>query len=116
MTEALRTQAVTAPLQELEAVCEGVVGVDASEAREVGIPGDRLPGGGEAGDDLVEVVDKDARVGLAGGPELVVDAEVQLDAAGAKPGAAARRQGRGLRDLNHAQDADVEGSGGGLPA
>ncbi len=49
-----------------------------------------------------------------GGPEVGLHTEVQLDAPGAKPCAAARGQDRRLIDLCHPQDARVEVPGGRL--
>lgn len=46
---------------------------------------------------------------LARGPEVGLDAEVDLQRAGPHPQAAARGQDRRLGDLGHAQDAEVEG-------
>jgi len=51
-----------------------------AEAREVAVPLGRLPTGPKQIDDLVQVVDEDAGMSFAGGPEVVLHTEVQLDA------------------------------------
>jgi hypothetical protein len=88
------------------------VRVDAAEPREVVVPGDLLAGRPQPPDQVVEVGDEDAGVALAGGAEALLDAQVQLQAAGAEPRAAPRGQHRRLGDLGQAEDADEEGPRG----
>ena len=95
-------------LEELQAVAEWVIDVDASEAGEVGIPGGSSARGVEASDEHVKVVDEHARMCLASRPERLFDAKVQFDAMTAKPRAAPACEDRRLVDLSHAEHAGVE--------
>jgi hypothetical protein len=99
-------------LEELQPVAERVVRVDAAETREVAVPGDLLAGRPEPLDQPVEVGDQDAGVALAGGAEVVLDTQVQLQATGGEPRATPRGEHRWLGDLGHPQDAHEEGPGG----
>ena len=45
---------------------------------------------------------------LAGGTEVVLDADMDLQPPGPEPGAAAGREGRRLGHLGHAEDVAVE--------
>jgi hypothetical protein len=99
-------------LEEFQAVPERIVGVDTSEAWEVGVPGHRLSSGVEAGGQAVEVIDEHAGMSFTSRPELMLDPEVQFDAAVAKPRPAARCEGRWLGDLRHADHADVKAARG----
>src|ERR1017187_3049819 len=78
-------------LEELQAIAERVVGVHPPEAGEVTVPSDSLADSGQALDEPVEVVDHDAGMRFAGGPEVFLDAEVQFDGAGPEPCSAAGR-------------------------
>jgi hypothetical protein len=78
-------------------------------AGEVRVPGDVLAGGRDAAGDLVEVLDHDPGMGLASRAEFPLDAEVQLQAAGAEPGPAPAHQDRRLLNLGHPEDVDEEG-------
>ena len=75
-----------------------------------------MPGGGEAVGERVEAGGAEGRVRLAGGAEVGVDAEVQLDRR--RRGARGRRarRGGGLADLGHAEDLGEEAAAGGLGA
>jgi acetyl esterase/lipase len=64
--------------------------------------------GAEPGGEAVEVADEQRRVGLARGPEVAVDAEVQLDAVPAEPGPAPLGELGRFRGLLQPEDAAVE--------
>lgn len=97
-------------MKELQAVSERVVGIDPPESGEVAVPAGGLPSVRQACGDRVEVVDEDAGVAFASGTKVVLDAQVQLDAAGAEPGAAPGGEHGWLVDLSHAKDVDEEGA------
>ena len=102
-------------LEEFKTVAKWVMGVCTPEAGEVCVPADVLAGFAQSLHHVVQVSDGDARVPFASWPEVVFDAEVQLDATRAEPGAATCRQNGRLVDLDHAEDANEESSSGLLP-
>jgi hypothetical protein len=92
--------------QELDAVAPGVGGVEAAVAGEGGVPGDRGAGRGEARRQVVELsgIQAHRQVGLAGGDEIGVDADVELAVAEAEPAAAAGAQRGWLGELLEAEE------------
>lgn len=89
-----------------------VLGVEAAVARQVVVPGDVDAVRGEAGGERVDAGDTQARVGLGRGQVAGVDAQVELDASGLEPAAAARGEHRRLGDLGHAERVGVEAAQG----
>src|SRR5215211_4090416 len=93
---------------EFEPVAERVGGKEAAHARDGVVPERRVTGSLKPRRERVDVGDDDARMRLAGRPELRLDAEMDLDGAAADPDAAALRElGRFLK-LHHAKNVDVE--------
>lgn len=76
----------------------GVLGVEAPHPGQLVLaaPVDRVAGGGQPGGEVVEVGAEQGDVGLAGGAEVVGDAEVQLGAVPGEPATTAAGEGRGL--------------------
>jgi hypothetical protein len=85
-------------------------------------PVDVTTGGRDRARDRVEILDDERRMGLAGGDERVLHADVELCADRAphvvrpEPGAAASTQVLGLLDLGEAQAVGVEAPTGVLAA
>jgi lipopolysaccharide/colanic/teichoic acid biosynthesis glycosyltransferase len=103
-------------LAELEAVAEGVGGVEAAGARNpVGLL-HRDPRCLEPGAERAQVVDDEAGMGLAGGHERVLDPDVQLLGSGPEPAPTAGGKRGRLLDLLEPEQAAVEGAGRGLAA
>ena len=69
---------------------------------------------GQALDQGIEIIDDDPRMRLAGGPEVVLDAQMQLHATSAKLHTATRRENRWLVYLCHVKDIDEERASCGL--
>jgi hypothetical protein len=69
---------------------------------------------GQALDERIEIIGDDPRMRLAGGPEVVLDAEMQLHVTSAKPHTAARRENRWLVYPCHVEDIDKERASCGL--
>jgi hypothetical protein len=63
-------------LEELQAIAERIVRVDAAKAGEVAVPADVLPCAPKPFGDSVDVADKDSGMSFAGGSEVVFDTEV----------------------------------------
>src|SRR5690606_31015478 len=97
--------------EELQAVAVDVLGVEAAQARYLPLvcPPHRIAGGLQACRQCIQVGPQQPGVRLAGGPEVLLYAEVQLDAVAGEPAAAPPGQGGWLRLLGQAEDADVEG-------
>src|SRR5262245_40304469 len=83
-------------LDQLQAVAERVVDEDAFVAGQWLVLGDLAAMLARARDEAVEVAHHESRVRLAGGAKILLDPEMDFDRAVGEPGAAARRQGRGL--------------------
>src|SRR3954452_5496904 len=101
-------------LLELQPVPDGVGGVEAAHARDVLVPRHRRPRLLDGAREGVDVIDRDAGVGLAGRDEALLDADVDLGGAGPEPRTAAGPEPLGLVDLGHPEDADVEVAHGGF--
>ncbi|GAB3756208.1 hypothetical protein GCM10028864_38050 [Microlunatus parietis] len=91
-----------------------VVGVEPAEAGQLVVDPDRATGRRQPLRERVQIPDPDRRVGLAGRPEVVLDAEVQFVAGAAEPAAAAGGERGRLRDLGQAEQVGVVRAGGGL--
>ena len=90
------------------------MGIDPPEAGEVTVPLHVLTSIGQALDQGIEIIDDDPRMRLAGGPEVVLDAQMQLHATSAKLHTATRRENRWLVYLCHVKDIDEERASCGL--
>jgi hypothetical protein len=104
-TERRRRRAGLALFEELEAVAVGVLAVEAAQAGEVVVVGHRVAGRAQPGSPGVEVLDQQAGVRFAGRAEVLLDAEVKLDAVTASasglclsPRAHPRSDDRGTRE------------------
>jgi hypothetical protein len=84
------------------------VGIDPPEAGEVTVPLHVLTSIGQALDQASRSSTMIPRMGLAGGPEVVLDAQMQLHATSAKPHTATRRENRWLVYLCRVKDIDEE--------
>src|SRR5699024_12503964 len=71
----------------------------------------RMPISLQSTRDVIEVTGQNAGRALACRPKVILGAQMQLNAAGSKPCAAASRQDRRFVDLDHSQNAGVEVSG-----
>nr|BFE83949.1 hypothetical protein GCM10020093_065500 [Planobispora longispora] len=91
-----------------------VLAVEAAHAGEVIVVGDGISGLGEAAGPGVEILDQEGGVGLAGGTEVGLDSEMQLDAVPPEPAPAPRGEHRGLGDLGQAEHTRIELSECGL--
>jgi hypothetical protein len=98
-------------LEEFQPVAEWIVCVNAPEAGEARVPPDVLARSDQSVHHVVEIGDQNAGMTFAGRSEIVVDSEMQFDGTGAEPRSAARREGRWLIDLDHAEHAGEEISG-----
>ena len=83
-------------VDELDAVAEGVVDVGAEWARELVGPADGMADGGESLGQLGQRSDAERGVGLAGRPEVVLDAEVHLHRTAANQHPPREANGSGL--------------------
>jgi hypothetical protein len=85
-----------------------VLAVEAAHAGELVIEAHRMPGVPQPACPAVDPGHQEAGMRPARGPEVFLDAEVQLDAVAAEPAPAARGQARRLLYLVQPQHAAVE--------
>jgi len=95
-------------LAEFEAVAERIGDVGSVDARERLVGEDLDALASQAVCEGGEIVDHEARVGLAGRGERLLDADVQLLTAGPEPAAAPGGERLGLRELLEPEEAAVE--------
>ena len=109
-------------LEELESVAEGIGGSEAVVSWELAVLGDRVARLSQPIRKLPQAVDEQARVGLAGGCERLLDTEVHLGVPAAEPAAASSREPLRFIELVHTEYArpecpalplPVRGGGGG---
>ncbi len=95
-------------MAELESVAERVCDIGSLDARDRFVWDDVDAFALEAGCEGGEIVDDEARMRLAGRGERLLDAHVQLLAAGLEPAAASGRERLGLREFLEPEQAVVE--------
>src|SRR6185437_5824443 len=95
-------------LPELEAVAEGILGEEPGRARDRVVVARLLAGLPQPPAQRLQVVDHEARMGLSGRSEAVLDADVELLRAGPEPAAAACAERLGLRQLRQTEEPAVE--------
>jgi hypothetical protein len=94
--------------EDLDPVPERVARVEAVVAGKRFVEEDRNASRGQPIAECREVVDEERWVGLAGGDELLLDAEMDLDRGGAEPAATAALKGARFRHSRDTQEARVE--------
>ena len=94
--------------QQLDSVPERIVNIDTLVAFERFVRDRRKPGGPTFLRERAEAAHENRRMRLAGGAEILFDAEMKAKRAGAKPHASSTSEIRGLGFLHEAQHTEVE--------
>src|SRR5260221_2892836 len=94
-------------LKELQAVAVRLFAVEPAHAWEVVIGDDGVARRAQPFRRGIQIRDEQAGMGLAGRAEVLLDAEMQLDAIAAKPAAAAGDERRRLADLRKSENSGV---------
>jgi hypothetical protein len=102
--------------EDLDPVPERVARVEAVIARERFVEDDRNAGRGQPITEAREVVDEERRVGLTGGDELLLNAEMDLDLRGVEPAATSAFEVGRFPHPGKAEETRVERLGFGLSA
>ena len=100
--------AVADGFEEFQPVAVRVLGVEPAHPREVVVEPDRSARGAQPVSPGIQMADQHARMRLAGRAEVLLHAQVQLDAVAAEPAAAAGREHGRLRYLTEVQDAAIK--------
>jgi hypothetical protein len=102
-------------LYELDAISERIVDETPAHARHILVPAHTGAVVGQGRDEGIETDDRQGGMSLAGGPEILLDAQVDLHSAAGKPATSSSGQRRGLGKDLEAEDAAVEHLGLRLP-